>query len=530
MTSPRRSSRRRGSPLLVPAPALEDDDLLHEILLRLPPQPPYLLRASLVCKRWRRLATDPRFLRRFRLYHGVPPLLGVFLNHDDFFSFRPTLDPPSRIPPERFALRLDDHRGWRLFNCRHGRVLLINMARRQFIVWNPISDDGCLVAVPPEFHGIHTGAVLRATDDHSSPFKVVLLGANEDGNQTLVRVYSSETTTWGVLVSISTELPCMEYKDSYISTPSTLVGNTLYWWTGIDWWIRHGILAFDLDTQCLAEIEKPSFSSRVKKSSSVKYDQSVQIIRTKDGALGFAALWCTDSNETCLEMWERGVNCHGVDTWVLSKSVTVKKILVGNYMRGARILRYVEDVRAILLRAGSSIFMFLYVLKKLMSSKWSCLPLPWYLKSSLKHKQLTRVQHTACYISPLFHNIGQISFAKTFYIDIIQGLVAAGNQLSSTYSISTEVSILRMHLLIVHYYSSGDDVLGLGGSENQACALSSSAATAGWGWGWAWAGVSAFLMETAWISAMCGASAVLTIRCRSSSRFPSNLSDTTSIS
>uniref|UniRef100_A0A0E0B7P7 F-box domain-containing protein n=1 Tax=Oryza glumipatula TaxID=40148 RepID=A0A0E0B7P7_9ORYZ len=61
-------NRRRQRPTS-PAPLLDNDDLLSEILLRLPPQPSSLPRASLVCKRWRRLVSDHGFLRRFRARH-----------------------------------------------------------------------------------------------------------------------------------------------------------------------------------------------------------------------------------------------------------------------------------------------------------------------------------------------------------------------------------------------------------------------------------------------------------------------------
>ncbi|KAM0838772.1 hypothetical protein ACQ4PT_060753 [Festuca glaucescens] len=89
--------RRLASPVL-PAPAhaapLDDDDLLLEILLRLPPQPSSLLRASLVCKRWRCLVSDPGFLRRFRAHHRKPPLLG-FISLEGYgprYCFTPTLE------------------------------------------------------------------------------------------------------------------------------------------------------------------------------------------------------------------------------------------------------------------------------------------------------------------------------------------------------------------------------------------------------------------------------------------------------
>uniref|UniRef100_A0ACD6A3M5 Uncharacterized protein n=1 Tax=Avena sativa TaxID=4498 RepID=A0ACD6A3M5_AVESA len=71
--------RRRTSPASLP----DNEDMLWEILLRLPPQPSSLPRASAVCKRWRGLVTDPRFLRRFRAHHRKPPLLGVFQSFDE---------------------------------------------------------------------------------------------------------------------------------------------------------------------------------------------------------------------------------------------------------------------------------------------------------------------------------------------------------------------------------------------------------------------------------------------------------------
>ncbi|KAF8697294.1 hypothetical protein HU200_035883 [Digitaria exilis] len=68
---PRRRRRLRpASPVTLPDK--DNDDLLSEILLRLPPQPSSLPRASLVCKRWRRLVADPHFRRRFRARHRNP--------------------------------------------------------------------------------------------------------------------------------------------------------------------------------------------------------------------------------------------------------------------------------------------------------------------------------------------------------------------------------------------------------------------------------------------------------------------------
>uniref|UniRef100_A0A453TEP5 F-box domain-containing protein n=1 Tax=Aegilops tauschii subsp. strangulata TaxID=200361 RepID=A0A453TEP5_AEGTS len=63
--------RRRSSSW---AAVLEDDDMLGEILLRLPPQPSSLPRASAVCKRWRGIITDHGFLGRFRAHHEIQPM------------------------------------------------------------------------------------------------------------------------------------------------------------------------------------------------------------------------------------------------------------------------------------------------------------------------------------------------------------------------------------------------------------------------------------------------------------------------
>jgi hypothetical protein len=57
------------------------DDLLSEILLHLCPLPSSLPLASLVCTHWRRLVTNPSFVRHFRAHHWRP--LGVFFSSDD---------------------------------------------------------------------------------------------------------------------------------------------------------------------------------------------------------------------------------------------------------------------------------------------------------------------------------------------------------------------------------------------------------------------------------------------------------------
>jgi hypothetical protein len=63
------ASARSGEASVMAAPELVDD-LVGEILLRIPAgQPACLVRASLVCKSWRHVISDPAFRRRYRVFH-----------------------------------------------------------------------------------------------------------------------------------------------------------------------------------------------------------------------------------------------------------------------------------------------------------------------------------------------------------------------------------------------------------------------------------------------------------------------------
>ncbi|XBI44331.1 hypothetical protein VPH35_108975 [Triticum aestivum] len=157
------SSRSPPSPAA--APPLEDDNLLSEILLRLPPDPSSLPRASLVSKRWRNLISDHGFSRRFRLHHRRnPPLLGFFLS----LAFIPTMDPPNRVSDGRFCLPVDGH--ILTLGCRHGLVLMFQVTRLQVLVWDPVTGELHRIVAPPGFDAKKmriNGTVLRATSNTS---------------------------------------------------------------------------------------------------------------------------------------------------------------------------------------------------------------------------------------------------------------------------------------------------------------------------------------------------------------------------
>ncbi|KAM0822829.1 hypothetical protein ACQ4PT_071259 [Festuca glaucescens] len=340
------SRRLAGVSLAAPASPLEDDDLLREILLRLPPQPSSLPRASAVCKGWRGLVTDPKFVRSFSAHHRKPPLLGFFEIRVGGVVFTPVMDSPDRIPPERFDLgRCSGIQVKDVYSCRHGRVIVRDWERIELLVCAPITGELSRVAIPPEVgRGLLNVAVLCAAGDqghvhgccHSSPFKIVSLCLGRKDNQLLARVYSSQTGIWGNL--ISTAAPSQLFSDL---TPETLVCNSLYWLsTGVD------VVKFDLDEHSLTVIKRPPVTSG--------HDR--QIIKAEDGDVGVNIL----SYPEC-QMWRRNVNCHGVDTWVLWKTIQMHRILglppQVEEKRTNFILGYCEDADVIFMYVRPSVYM-----------------------------------------------------------------------------------------------------------------------------------------------------------------------------
>ncbi|CAD6342090.1 unnamed protein product [Miscanthus lutarioriparius] len=245
------------------------DDLLTEILLRLSPLPSSLPLASLVCTRWRRLVTDPSFIRRFRAHHWRP--LGVFFGSDDQgLSFRSISEPWYPAPSKRFSVRVqrdcqadcdgDGSRGyaWVPHGCRHGRVVLSHSryghGTREFLVWNPVTGEHHFLDITrfldPDRNqngAYMKGAVIRAASD-KGPFKFALAWDEIHHGTAHICVYSSETSPWGDVVSAAFD------SWSTVGLGNVMVGNTLYW---ILFGNQVHILQFDLGTQDLAVIEVP---------------------------------------------------------------------------------------------------------------------------------------------------------------------------------------------------------------------------------------------------------------------------------
>ncbi|KAM0866474.1 hypothetical protein ACQ4PT_042602 [Festuca glaucescens] len=338
------------------APPLDVDDLLSEILLRLAPQPSSLPRASLVCSRWRRLLSDRGFLRRFRLHHRrSPPLLGCFVTTFDDLYFEPTMEPPDRVPRDRFSLESLRGGTFLLLECRHGLVLILYRSQLQVLVLDPISGSQHRIALPPGFDTVKVrihihGAVLHAAA-HAQHFQVVLVGVKENDLQPhLARVfacvYSSETGGWGDLISIP--LPPVPLQGVpamiYMAIPSVLVGDSLYWLLP---GIFFQMIEFDLEKQSLAVTGVP-----VDMYGGTSYQCS--LMRADDGGLGFIFL----SNWSA-QLWKRKTDCDGAASWELRRTVELDKLLSLNLHREkvSGIVGFAEENNVVFLSTPLGVFM-----------------------------------------------------------------------------------------------------------------------------------------------------------------------------
>ncbi|XP_051195804.1 uncharacterized protein [Lolium perenne] len=335
-----------------PAAPLDGEDLLCQILVRIPPLPSSLPRAGAVSKLWARVAADPGFRRRFLAHHRKPPVLGVFEKLGQDLVFSPILDPPDRIPPGRFSLCPEQEASfthWTLLGCRHGRVLAIGSFSRHatLLVFDPVSRGRSYVPVPMDFRfnlcNVR-GTVLCAAgngeghvhgDCHSGPFKVVLLGTRSRQEPAMACVYSSETGVWGPLVS--TAEPCGAPVSRF---PCTLIGSALYWWLNDS---EDAMLEFDLDAQRLAVVRRPIFAGIG--------SSCIRIIRAEGGGVGFAVLVYPS-----FQLWGRKFSSDGVATWMLQRIVNMHEVIglpSGIETRNEAIVGYSEDADVVLISVST---------------------------------------------------------------------------------------------------------------------------------------------------------------------------------
>nr|CAB3483907.1 unnamed protein product [Digitaria exilis] len=294
---------------------MDNDEILTEILVRLPPRPSSFLCASLVCKRWRRFIADPYFLRRLRAHHREMRPIGLFAQEGGVIRFTPLLEPPDCIPRERLSMSTNYDEGWRLVECRNGLALLLSRKLMEVAVWDPVTGEKRCLAVPPEFKGQYSRKIIWSAallcDDSKQALSVIVLGhgdlRKDDQPQVFASVFESGAGIWGDLIFGSMKAPL------WLAKPSTLVGNSLCWWLCGN---RHkGILEFDRQRKNLAVIDTPV-------DAHVILYSTFQIIRMEDNGLGLAIL-----SDVRMQLWERKTDSGGFSIWMLHKAIELDKLL-----------------------------------------------------------------------------------------------------------------------------------------------------------------------------------------------------------
>ncbi|CAL5077957.1 unnamed protein product [Urochloa decumbens] len=330
---------------MAPPPALMDD-LIGEILLRLPPDDPAcLFRAALVCKPWRRLLSDDAFLRRYRAFHRTPPVLGFFHDGHHIFRFVPRFFPVCGASP----IPHPDPDCWTV-DCRHGRVLLHSLATSHLMVWDPIAGDHEEIPLPvnedDEESELFTAAVICASggcshlDCRRGPYLIVFAGADSDdeGGVAWARVYSSVSDDWSSLVSVHLG-PVLDAGD--VMGKSLLAGDALYF--TIEEGRRILKYEYDMVEQELSVIKAPPVIAG-----------NMALVTAEGGGLGAAGV-----KGYSLHLWSWRIGPDSIGEWVPDRVIELDKMIsigIGDPTTKLNVIGFAEGAGSIFINANDSIF------------------------------------------------------------------------------------------------------------------------------------------------------------------------------
>ncbi|CAL5029933.1 unnamed protein product [Urochloa decumbens] len=328
-----------------PPPPELMDELVGEILLRLPPvEPEHLFRAALVCKPWLRILCDPAFGRRYRAFHGAPPLLGllpeIVVDQGDRGPriFSNTSIPDFRLPGSDGCLMSP-------LDCRHGLVLIyidymLGDEGDNYLVWDPITGDKHGLPAPDSPLLIDSAAVLCAADYcdhldcHGGPFRVVLMGTLDFEDNIVASVYSSETGVWSAPVAFDNA-----YEASVLPGRGALVGDAIYF--TICW--KGNAIKYEWGQNFLSMINLPS--------------PATTLMAMDDGSLGSAYI-----EGSSLYILSRKVNSEGAAEWVQFKVIELETIIPGTssdqkpFVVGFAVVGFAEGVGVIFIRTDVGLF------------------------------------------------------------------------------------------------------------------------------------------------------------------------------
>ncbi|KAK3126235.1 hypothetical protein QOZ80_7AG0553590 [Eleusine coracana subsp. coracana] len=280
------------------------EELVEEALLRVPPdEPAHLVRAALACKPWGELISSLRFRRRFREFHGVPPVLGIIHHNRSGTLFKPT---SSFYPP--YAI---DRAECHALDARHGLVLFcgLDLIMMDLVVMNLITGEEQKLPKPqlpqPPLTWAATLPCTAPGCDHldcpsGGPFTVVAVATDISLEFTSATFYSSKTGTWSAITSI-------EHPKSFLrQRQGILIGNKIYFIL-VQLHGNNRILEYDLGTWELTLINTPSLALKI------------DLITLEDGGLGFICV-----QDLKLYLWSRVV---GPNEWLQHRVLDLKSLL-----------------------------------------------------------------------------------------------------------------------------------------------------------------------------------------------------------
>ncbi|KAI4982089.1 hypothetical protein ZWY2020_022581 [Hordeum vulgare] len=280
------------------------DELVGEVLLRLPPdEPEHLFRAAIVCKSWLRIVCDPAFCRRYRDFHGAPPLLGLLhmlqvLQGGPAHRFASTTSMPD------FPYPGSDRDGEHPtpLDCRHGRVLVHMVQERSlvFVVSDPLTGDRHVVPALDFDSLIWTAAVFCVADGcqhldcQGGPFRVAFLATGSADRVVKARVYSSVTEYF--------------YHLPYVMPRRVaVIGDAVYFTLqSVD-----KIIKYNLPNSCFSMINQPPHDLT-----------PMTLMGMEDSSLGFA---CINNSSLCV--WSRKVDSEAAAEWVQCRVIELEKII-----------------------------------------------------------------------------------------------------------------------------------------------------------------------------------------------------------
>uniref|UniRef100_A0A0E0M5C1 F-box domain-containing protein n=1 Tax=Oryza punctata TaxID=4537 RepID=A0A0E0M5C1_ORYPU len=241
-----------------PQPPYLTDNVIHNLLLCLAPEPAYLAVATAVSTKWRSVVhSEACFGHRFRQeYDGPPPLLGFFSNNAAGPFFTATGAGVVGLTPPDEAVSANDGSVQFIYDARHGRVLMDGREDKELIVWDPLSRHKDFISMPPGYlvgKGYGGGALIceadhEAGDDcHAAAYRVVFVYRGSDRpSTTMACVYSSKTNTWGPVAT-------MDGRVAFELKQPAVLDDTVYWLIKG----RNKILEFELDTNSMLLIRTP---------------------------------------------------------------------------------------------------------------------------------------------------------------------------------------------------------------------------------------------------------------------------------